>query len=180
MASWVAISFETPSANPLTLSISVDVTGEPLKDEISIPEGTTRLYSYAFNSCQSIKKVILPATLQYVGDEVFNGCKNLTDLVMPSLENYLNLNYDSDNSLLTFGNNANISFEWSKFSNIVESDFEGIEEKFKADYNSVDYIKHDSYPDFTIIFDNGRLSVPDSDVLTVTITTISGTNVYHS
>lgn len=46
-------------------------------EEITIPEGCEEIDNGAFHSCENLRIVNLPSSLQKLGDKVFMGCKNL-------------------------------------------------------------------------------------------------------
>lgn len=58
----------------------VEVTDDT---EISIPEGISRIETYAFRDCKRIKKVVLPEGITSVGDFSFADCKSLEEVVLP-------------------------------------------------------------------------------------------------
>lgn len=47
--------------------------------EVTIPEGVTRIWSYAFEACHSLEKITLPASLSHLGNGVFQS-SSLTDI----------------------------------------------------------------------------------------------------
>ena len=58
----------------------------PFKDRedltsITLPEGVERIETYAFCGCKSLKRVILPKTLQEIGR--FQDCTSLEEIVLP-------------------------------------------------------------------------------------------------
>ena len=52
--------------------------------EFAIADGTTRIDQYAFFSNLSLEKVILPGSLDYIGDYAFYACDNLKTVVFNS------------------------------------------------------------------------------------------------
>ena len=52
--------------------------------QITIPDGVTKIGSWAFNSCESLETVILPKSLTQIERGTFANCKNLTNVLIPS------------------------------------------------------------------------------------------------
>lgn len=55
-------------------------------EEVKLPEGVTKLESYAFERCASLTSVYLPLNIQEIGQDCFNGCTSLANLYNPSSE----------------------------------------------------------------------------------------------
>ncbi len=51
--------------------------------EIVIPEGIRRIEGHAFAKCGRLRKLTLPASLEYIGPLAFNGCMELLSLTIP-------------------------------------------------------------------------------------------------
>ncbi len=52
-------------------------------DNISIPEGVTRIEGSAFASCSSLKSITFPSTLEFIGGWTFYWCP-LVNVVLPN------------------------------------------------------------------------------------------------
>ena len=50
---------------------------------MTIPEGVTKIGSYAFKDCQSLKEIHLPAGLTLIGKCAFIGCIALEQIYIP-------------------------------------------------------------------------------------------------
>lgn len=50
---------------------------------ISLPQETNTLSSYAFNSCYSLSMVVLPSGVQTLSNNVFDYCRSLYDVIFP-------------------------------------------------------------------------------------------------
>ena len=106
------------SATSVTIPSSINVNGVDCKvttigdftfnywnrmKEIIIPEGVEAIESYAFKDCFSLRKIVLPSTLTYIGDRAFYG----DDLVViqSNIQNPPQISVDAflceENSLLT-------------------------------------------------------------------------------
>lgn len=57
----------------------------PGKTETSftVPEGTTGLYSNAFDTCKNLQSVVLPTSMAILNSDSFADCPNLTDVQIP-------------------------------------------------------------------------------------------------
>jgi len=104
---WLGINFADAKANPIYNAKSLYV-GEELMRRMVIPDGTTRINAYAFANCTSLLTVDIPASVTSVGDKAFYGCSNLQRLIFPSEAGLMGINYDSEASFLTYGNDAQL------------------------------------------------------------------------
>ena len=50
---------------------------------VTVPQGVTKISSYAFSCCEDITEVILPEGVQSIGYKAFYGCTNLTRINLP-------------------------------------------------------------------------------------------------
>ncbi|MBR5757897.1 MAG: leucine-rich repeat protein [Thermoguttaceae bacterium] len=58
------------------------------KEEYGVPQGVKEIEEGAFDSCSSLKKVVLPEGLKTIGDGAFWECSSLEEIVLPqSLDN---------------------------------------------------------------------------------------------
>lgn len=48
-----------------------------------IPDGVTSLSWNTFKDCDSLKKITLPNSLEWIGNGVFHGCTGLTEIIIP-------------------------------------------------------------------------------------------------
>lgn len=76
------------------VTIASAFCGCPLKGELVIPEGVTHIRDYAFEGCSQLESIVLPSTLQNVGNadpyypyaigaHAFAGCSALTAINLP-------------------------------------------------------------------------------------------------
>ncbi len=74
--------FNAEYSNPAFYADNIYVNGKILKNLV-IPEGVTRICSYAFYGFKSIETVKLPSTLKEIGYSAFSNCSNIKDLSLP-------------------------------------------------------------------------------------------------
>lgn len=60
--------------------------------EVSIPDGTERIASSAFNSCERLEKVSFGDGVRYIEDNAFSDCKLLSDVAIPGQVKYIGQN----------------------------------------------------------------------------------------
>jgi len=71
----------TPYENDAVLdNATLYIDGEPLGWELVIPEGVTEIPAGAFAFCALIERVVLPSTLEEIGDWAFYGCSNIREV----------------------------------------------------------------------------------------------------
>ncbi len=74
IASWCAIEFADYYSNPLFYADNLYLNNE-LVTELVIPEGVTKIGSYAFCDYQKITRVKIPESVTSIGDDAFSCCK---------------------------------------------------------------------------------------------------------
>ena len=79
LAAWCSISFAGSDSNPMETGAQLYLNGAPLTD-LTIPETVTKLQTYAFYGCESLKTVTIPDTVTTVGGYVFQNCANLEEV----------------------------------------------------------------------------------------------------
>ena len=85
IATWLNISFEDESSNPLYAgrSCKLLVDGKEI-EELTIPKGFEIINNWTFSNCNSIKKIIIPEGVIELGKGAFHSCDNLTEITLPS------------------------------------------------------------------------------------------------
>ncbi len=53
---------------------------------LEIPEGCVSIGNWAFSSCRTIEKLVLPSTLQTLSEGAFNGCEGISSIVCKAVE----------------------------------------------------------------------------------------------
>lgn len=75
-------------------SVAYRYKGEaPTGSSINLKEGTVMVSPYAFHACGGLTKVVLPGSLETIGQDAFHSCRSLTEINFPQ-------------SLSTIGDNA--------------------------------------------------------------------------
>ena len=124
---------------------------------VTIGNSITSIGNYAFHNCRSLTSVIIPNSVTSIGNNAFYYCSALTSVTIGSgvseigekafyncrkLDSiyslaeyppfiYSNTFYNVDKSIPVYipkGTKEDYEFEWSDFTNFIESDFTGIED----------------------------------------------------
>ena len=87
LKAWCEIEFSNNSANPLYVAYDSQIGKAKLyklyvndvevKDDVSIPTGTTKIGKYAFYGLTGITSVTIPDSVQSIGDSAFYDCSDL-------------------------------------------------------------------------------------------------------
>lgn len=73
VASWCRISFASPTANPLKYTSKIYLNGEQAT-RLDIPDGVSKIESYAFYNCSTITELVIPSSVSSVGTDAFYFC----------------------------------------------------------------------------------------------------------
>ena len=79
IAAWCGISFANSTANPLYYANNLYLNGE-LVTELVMPDGVTRIGSYAFYDCDSLTSVTIPNSVTSIGNYAFFNCADLEEI----------------------------------------------------------------------------------------------------
>ncbi len=105
VAQWVAINFANAYSNPLHFAKNLYV-GDTLVNDMTIPEGVTKISNYAFYNCESLHVVRIPNSLTSVGTDAFYGCDMLYKVYTDSLEKWMKITFNNiDANPLYYANN---------------------------------------------------------------------------
>lgn len=77
--SWISFHLWKRSISILDRA-TLYLNGVPLGYELVIPEGVTEIPSDAFKNCDVIERIVLPSTLERVGEGAFAGCYNIVEV----------------------------------------------------------------------------------------------------
>ena len=80
LAQWCNISFRSYASNPCYCAKKLCIQGQEIKDLV-IPDGVTRIGSYAFYGCSGLTSVTIPSGVTIIGYMAFYGCKNLANAI---------------------------------------------------------------------------------------------------
>lgn len=157
---WSQISFSEISSNPIYTATTFSVNGSEVK-HLDLDINDKPVSPYAFYNAQNLNTIRIKAS--HIGDLSFNGCDNVSAICLniESLEensfaNCTNIktiycltdeppvapdnafaNYEGVTLYVPKGSLSkyeNADTCWWRFLDIIESDFAGIDEIFKADY----------------------------------------------
>ena len=79
VGSYASIDFGNEWASPFSYLAKFCPNGN-LVNEVVIPEGTTRIGSFAFARCANLTKVTIPSTVTEIGKGAFYGCSALIEV----------------------------------------------------------------------------------------------------
>lgn len=79
---WCNIDFETMNSNPVSISKSLTIGGEPVTDVV-FPTGLGKVKPFTFHSVGSLETISLPDDVTEIGASAFYLCSSLTGIEMP-------------------------------------------------------------------------------------------------
>ena len=65
------------------------IAGNPLIEELVIPEGVTEINNSGFIDNTGLKKITLPSTLESIWEKAFKGCSSLEEITIPERISYI-------------------------------------------------------------------------------------------
>lgn len=83
LSAWCRISFEDPSANPLSNGASLYFNNESLTS-ITIPDGITEIKANAFYYFDALEEIIIPEGVEKIDSSAFYSCYNLRKISLPN------------------------------------------------------------------------------------------------
>ena len=81
IAAWCNIDFEDNNSNPLYYAHHLYLNGEEVKDLI-IPNSVESIGDYAFCGCDGLTSVTIPNSVTSIGGDAFSGCDGLTSVTI--------------------------------------------------------------------------------------------------
>lgn len=133
-------------------------------NEYEILDGTTDIRSWAFSNCTSLNKIIMPNSVQTIGDSSFSNCSNLNEIVLSENINFMG--YGSFSGLTSlkditipktvkgFYNNENTAFTYlgfygdSKISDFTIRGYKNTEAEKYANENGFRFVALDDEVDY--------------------------------
>ncbi len=113
--SWLKISFESSTANPLRYAKNLYLNGT-LATEITIPSTITKINNYAFYGCGSFESITIPESVTSIGESAFYDCTSLESITIPesvrsigdyAFDNCTSLAYNEYDNAYYLGNSDN-------------------------------------------------------------------------
>ena len=83
IAQWCAIRFDGAYANPICKSLNLFINDQEVK-ELVIPNTVDSIGQSQFDGCASITSVDIPNSVTYIGNGAFYKCSSLTTITIPS------------------------------------------------------------------------------------------------
>ena len=133
-------------------------------NEYEILDGTTDIRSWAFSNCTLLNKIIMPNSVQTIGDSSFSNCSNLNEIVLSENINFMG--YGSFSGLTSlkditipktvkgFYNNENTAFTYlgfygdSKISDFTIRGYKNSEAEKYANDNGFRFIALDNQENY--------------------------------
>lgn len=131
MKDWCEIFFGNTWANPLYYAHNLYIDDE-LVTEAAVPDGITKVWSYAFYECNPLKSAVIPDSVTSIGELAFANCSNLTSIVIPS-----------SITLIDF-------YAFDECNSLTDVYYTGTEEE----WNAIEHIKYSHIPDTATIHYN--------------------------
>lgn len=78
---WCCIDFDANCSNPLEYANKLYANGNLITNLI-VPDGITKMKSYAFSGYQSLVSVVIPNSVTNIGNYVFQNCSALASVVI--------------------------------------------------------------------------------------------------
>ena len=69
--------------NPLVVINHILIDGTTCEGDVTIPEGVTSIWDYAFSGCSSLTSVTIPDSVTSIGYGAFKSCSSLTSVTIP-------------------------------------------------------------------------------------------------
>ena len=67
---------------------------------VSVPNGVSAVYTYAFESCYSLQEIVIPDSVATIGSQAFRKCYSLTEIHIPAGVNKFEQYCLADNRIL--------------------------------------------------------------------------------
>ncbi len=83
VASWCCIEFANATSNPMIYSNNFYLNDIEVRDLV-VPNSVSKIPSYAFLNCQSLKSVEIMDNVHSIGSSAFEGCEFITSISIPN------------------------------------------------------------------------------------------------
>ena len=111
IAAWCNISFVDYDSNPLRYAKNLYLNNELVTDLI-IPDGATKIGSYAFYGYDLLTSVTIPYSVTSIGDDAFYNCTSLTSVYITDIAAWCNISFvDYDSNPLRYAKNLYLNNE---------------------------------------------------------------------
>lgn len=97
ISAWCNVSFDNLYSNPLINDGELYLNGEIIRNLV-VPNGVTKIGSYTFYYCSSIKSVSIPDSLTEIGYRAFYGCVSLERVDITDIEAWYKISFDGTDS----------------------------------------------------------------------------------
>ena len=104
LAAWCNINFNSKTANPLYYAKDLYVNGTVITDLV-IPNGVTRIKSYAFFGCANFTSVSLPSSVTSIDSFAFSDCTGLKNVYVANLAAWCKISFGVGANPLAYAEN---------------------------------------------------------------------------
>ena len=174
-AAWCAISFSSPTSNPLHQGGKLFVNGEETV-EVDIPESVTSIGSYSFIGYIGLRSVNLHDKIASIGKGAFRGTGLISVVIPGSVARIENWAFDCSHlTSVNVGNAKPLAIEKNVFTNRANAVL-SVPSGAKSDYEAADYWKEFSEIIETVVTED-VVYVPNEEEKTLTVETSDATIV---
>ena len=175
IAAWCAISFSSPTSNPLHQGGKLFVNGEETV-EVDIPESVTSIGSYSFIGYIGLRSVNLHDKIASIGKGAFRGTGLISVVIPGSVARIENWAFDCSHlTSVNVGNAKPLAIEKNVFTNRANAVL-SVPSGAKSDYEAADYWKEFSEIIETVVTED-VVYVPNEEEKTLTVETSDATIV---
>lgn len=94
---WCKISFESKTANPAYYSQTLLADSEKIR-QLNIYDKITSISKFAFCDNIYIDTVVVPASVQSIGEDAFDGCTNLAKVDIENITKWCSIEFGNENA----------------------------------------------------------------------------------
>ena len=98
LAAYLNINFSSSNANPMYYADKLYLNNKRVSGELVIPDGVTKIPAYAFEGCDGITSVSIPASVTTMEYRAFYNCPELKDVYISDLSQWCGISFGNTSS----------------------------------------------------------------------------------